>query len=129
MWDWLLEKLDECKQWFWDIVDYCIGMVWDFCFYLYDLFLGEEGFVWWVVELFIDFALWQFDMICEAFPNFEDGLKGYEDTFGYAMRLTGMLNDFLPVAESFVLMGVFLGFMLVVLACRLILKLVPGFGG
>jgi len=113
----------------WTIVDFCLGMAWDFCFFLYDLFLGEEGFVWYVVEQFIEFGIWIVEWLLLAFPDIAAIVTQYEGTFSFAMRWIGMLDAFFPVTESLTLFGIYMGFMFVVLSVRLILKIVPGMGG
>jgi len=117
--------------------------------YAYDLFLGEEGFVWYVFDFGIDMGEWflsllpdlsallvQFDGGTAPVPlQSEEGMivstsgQSPVSTFGFVMALIGRMNAFFPVVESGTLFVIYLIFMLIVLKVRLIFKLTPTLGG
>jgi len=120
---WLVNSI---VYYFWAVVDYIIGMVWDWCYYLYDLFLGEDGFVWYVFDCVIE---WGDYFVTEVLPDLSSILGPYAPTFEFAMGLIGRLDAFFPITECSVLLGIYVAFMSIFLVCRFILKLFPGLGG
>lgn len=110
---------------FWSVVDYVIKMVWDYCFYLYNLFLGEDGLIWYPFNFLLECGNWLLDQM----PNFGEVILGYGGTFSFTMAFVGRLNQFFPLTESAVLLGIYIIFMMVFLLFRLLMKVVPGLGG
>jgi hypothetical protein len=119
-WQWY----EGLQKFFWGVVDYCLKMVWDFGYYIYNFFLGEDGCIWgfcrWLLELAGQFL--------EQFPNLSSGIKEYSGTFKTVMTLVGRLDQFLPLTESFSLLLVFGGFIAIFLVGKFILKLIPTVG-
>jgi len=128
-WDYLEKIVNTIKDWFWGIVNYCLKMAWDFCFYLYDLFLGEEGFVWYLVGEFNKFVFWIGDWFFSSFPELAGQVEQYSGAFSSSLQWIGMLDQFFPLTECVTLFSVYMGFMFIVLAVRLCLKIIPGLGG
>jgi len=122
--DWVIWIVDSIIDWFWDIVSYLIGMVWDFCVYLYDLFLGENGFVWYIFDWAIMMGNWFISM----FPNIGAFLQSYSGAFNTTMILVGKLNQFFPLTELVTLLGFYVTFMLLFLVVKFIMKLIPTIG-
>ena len=122
--DWIVGGVKEILKGIWSIVDFVIKMVWDFFYYLYDLLFGEEGFVWYIFDVALEWGDW---FITEVLPDFSD--LSYFNSIDFAMVWVGRLNDFFPLTEAGVLLGVYCGFMAIFLMCRLVLKLFPGLGG
>jgi hypothetical protein len=121
MGDWILNGVLEG---IWAIVDYCLGMVWDFFYYIYGLFLGENGCVWYLFD-FVIWAGWEF---LSYFPDMEALLLRYADSFDYVAGWFGMLDVFFPVTETFTLGIIFGSFMLGFLIVKAVLKLIPMVG-
>ena len=69
--------VDNLTTFAWSIVDYCLETVSEFCVYLYEIFLGEEGFVWYI----FDFGIWFGEWAVEQLPDFSSELVQYSDTF------------------------------------------------
>ena len=122
--DWILGAVKDILDGFWSIVDFVIGMVWRFFYYLYDLFFGKEGFVWYIFDAAIEWGDW---FEAEVLPDLSD--LPYGNSIDFAMVWVGRLDDFFPLTEAMTLLGIYGVFMTIFLMCRLILKLVPGFGG
>jgi hypothetical protein len=110
---------------FWDMMDYCLFMVWEFCYYLYDLFLGEEGFIWYPFDFLLIFS----DEFVEIFPDLGGIVSDDGGAFSYTMHLAGRFNQFFPVVESFYLLNIYLVFLTVYILIKLLLKVIPGLGG
>ena len=102
----------------WAVIKYCL-----------DIFFGEEGFVWYVVEMVVEFFLWMGESVLWYFPELGEILLQYEDTITWAVDLVAMLNAFFPVSESLYLLGIFMFFMFGFLVFRIIIKFAPGMGG
>jgi len=109
----------------WSVISYCLQMAWDFGFYIYDLFLGEDGFVWYLFDLVIWLGEWALSLS----PDIAETVGQYSEAFGFTMRLVGMMDRFFPVTESAVLFATYMAFMFIVLVFRWTIKLIPGLGG
>ena len=129
LYDFIIWVVDALLIGFWEVIDYCLVMAWDFCYYIYGLFLGEEGFVWYLVSEFNEFVFWLCGWFFSQFPELGEVVGQYSDAFSSSLQLVGMLNLFFPLTESTVLFGIYMGFMFVVLVVRVVLKLFPGLGG
>jgi len=129
LYDFIIWAVDALLIGFWEVIDYCLVMAWGFGYYLYSLFLGEEGFVWYLVSEFNGFVFWLAGWALESFPDFGETVGQYSNGFSSSLQLIGMLNQYFPLTESSVLFGVYMGFMFIVLVVRLVLKLIPGTGG
>jgi hypothetical protein len=121
IWNAMVWAVDTVTKFFWDVVDYCIGMVWDFGYYIYDFFLGEKGVIWYGVD-----AAW--DWFLKLFPDLNLITENYSETFFFTMQLVGRLNNFFPLVEASTLFGIFLIFIFFFLASKAILKLIPTIG-
>jgi hypothetical protein len=64
----------------------------------------------------------------ESLPDISAILGEHQETFGFVMILIGKLNSFFPLTESAVLLGVYLGFVLIFLLTKAVLKLLPSIG-
>jgi len=125
LWDLVAWVVYSVIDYFWAVVDYCLQMAWDFGYYLYDLFLGEEGFVWYI----FDFGIWAGNWFVEnVMPDLSQVMSQYGGSFDTTIGLVSRLDDFFPVTEFFVLFGIYWTFIFVYLGCKLILKLIPGVG-
>jgi len=116
----------------WGVVEFCLDMAWDFCVYIYDLFLGDEGFIWYIFDFVIWFADAGIDSLMTHFGS--DGIAGVFDWFQPGVLQTVIvlamgLDKFFPVSEGITLLCSYLGFIVVVLLIRWCLKIVPGLGG
>jgi hypothetical protein len=111
-------------EYFWAVVDYCLEMAWGFGYYLYDLFLGENGFVWYPIY----WAIWAGREFLAFFPSLRQTVLDNAETFEYMGCLTGQLDQFFPITESFQLGVTFAAFVAVFLVAKLLLKLIPSIG-
>jgi hypothetical protein len=112
------------QDFFWGVVDFCLRMVWDFFYYIYDFFLGAKGCIWEFCRWLLELGWW----FVERFPGLDSTVAEYSATFGTAMTLAGRLDQFFPVSESFSLLLVFGGFVALFLLVKFILKLIPTIG-
>jgi len=120
--EWVVESLTALL---FDVVTWFGGLVWDIGFYLYDLFLGEEGFVWWI----FDFALSTGHWLLSNMVDVDEILRQYEGIFDMALGFVGRLDQFVPVTEGVALVTILIGLYVIIIIVRLILKLIPGMGG
>jgi hypothetical protein len=116
---------------FWSVVDYVIKMVWGFCYYLYDLFLGENGFIWYG----FDFICNQCEWALSEFPDLSEFLDtplgasraaaaaSPQSVFSTVMQLIGRFNQFFPLTECGILILLFLLFLLVFLLFKYMLEI------
>jgi len=119
--DWFEWALNTLFNWFWGVIDFCIGLVWDFCVYVYDLFLGEEGFFWYATDVVIGICEWFLEML----PDIGQLLARYAGDTEFVMGLVGRLDQFLPVTESGTLLLIYISFMGAFLLVKAILKIFP----
>jgi hypothetical protein len=129
---WYEGILETLEKWFsqtldfiWGMVSYCINLVWDFFEYLYELFLGEDGFVWYI----FDYMFFWFESAVEFFPDIGFLFGQYQGPFTFAMQLVGRMNQFFPVMESASLLAIYLMFLFLYIVIKIVLKAVPGMGG
>jgi hypothetical protein len=114
---------DGAFETIWRIVDYIIRMVWDFFYYLYDFVFGDEGLVWMFFRLIFDGAEW----FLSIFPDFGALIDEHEESFEFTMGLIGRLDQFFPITESAVLLGIYVSFIVPFLIVKyLIFKVVRG---
>jgi len=125
LWDLVAWAVNAIVNYFWAVVDYCLQMAWNFGYYLYDLFLGEDGFVWYILDFGIWAGKWFVDNV---FPDLSQVVVQYEGSFDTTIGLVSRLDMFFPITEFFVLFGTFFAFVFFYLGAKLILKLVPGIG-
>jgi hypothetical protein len=115
---WVVDSFFSFIQWLLEIAKAV-------CEYLYNLFLGEDGFFWAIVDFV--FELW--DIVSEVFPQLADTLGEYEQPLTLVMGWMIALNAFFPIRESLFLIGIYVGFVCIVIVVRLIVKAIPGAGG
>ena len=89
-------------------------------------FNSETGWFWDACIEAVRFGF-GFLEIVEETGVFEP-LVTYSAEVGWALRLIGMLNEFFPVAEIGVLLGIYFVFISVFIFGKFILKLIPGIG-
>ena len=107
------------------VINGFLNLVWYSSSYSYDLFLGEEGFIWYLFDVGIELG----DRVLEAFPDIDSLLIGYQVPFDVVMNWMSALNVFFPVSEATFLLGIYLAFVGVVILVRIIIKAIPGEGG
>jgi hypothetical protein len=118
IWNSFLELVDSVFDWIWDVVVYCGQVIWDF--FLHD----DDGFVWWLLRMFGDWATW----FIEQIPDMSSILGQYSSPITTAMQLMSKLDKFFPLSEAVSLLGIFIVFLLIFLSVKLILKLIPTVG-
>lgn len=106
---------------FTSMVNWLLDLAWGFCYYLYDLFLGEYGLLW----TFFDFLLDISNSLVSALPEFGYFLGGYEGIFVPVISLLCSLNSIFPISETLFLLVVYLGVALSVILYRMVLKATP----
>ena len=119
---WVVTSIIDFIKW---LVNWLLDLGWKACESVYNLFLGDEGFVWYVFDFIIGLG----DQFLEAFPDIGELLAPYEQTFTTVMTWMSALNAFLPVQEACYLSGIYVGFVAVLVLIRVILKAIPGTGG
>ena len=93
--------------------------------FIFDLFFGENGIVWFLLDIVI--------MLIEEFIDLLPDLSGIVSQFDggsivFVSRLMGRLNMFFPVVEGLYLLAAFLLFLVVFLILKAVLKLIPFIG-
>ena len=126
-----------------------VDTLYEWAKYAYDLFLGEEGFVWYPFDFAIEMGEWFLSYlpdISALLTQFDGGTPGPfgqgegaammatsgqsgMGTFSFVMALVGRMNAFFPLVESGILLVIYVIFMLIVLKVRLIFKVTPTLGG
>lgn len=128
---------EQLQTFFWDTVAYLLGivegilqwfadLVWAVGEFLYDLFFGEEGFVW----MIFDYGLyWIEHGMAYMLEYIVDVFGWYGPEVEFSMQLIGRLNHFVPVVESGLLLTFYMAFLMVFIIVKWVLKLIPGLGG
>lgn len=124
LWDLAAWAVDGIVYYFWAVIDYCLEMAWGFGYFLYDLFLGEEGFVWYI----FDFVIWVGELFLGFLPDLSEYVTQYRGAFEYTLGIVGRLNSFYPVTESLALFAAFFTFVILYLRIKFLLKLTPEVG-
>jgi len=129
-----------------------VDTLYEWAKYAYDLFLGEEGFVWYPIDFGIEVLEWCLDNIPDISPILDqymgDSLFGstahahqqsetvmfgamsvQSNSGAFVMPSFNVMNAFFPLVEFGFLLIIFLLIMTWVLVGRYILKLIPGLGG
>ena len=143
-WGWcvlLLRRLSTLRGLIWSLIVYAVatwlGWLDDFNDWVYQegvkqvediwnqIFNEETGHFWTLFDWFFDVGI---ELVETFFPNISDYVAPYLATIDFAMVWVGRLNDFFPLTEAGVLLGVFWAFILVFLSIKFILKIIPGIG-
>jgi hypothetical protein len=118
IWQAFLRVLETIFDWVWKVIVYIGQAIWDF-------FFGDpDGFLWWLLKIFGDWALW----FVEQLPDISSIVETYSSSISVAMELVSKLDKFFPVTEAVWLLFIFLAFLVVFLCAKLILKLIPTIG-
>ena len=106
--NWLLKQVVKQAEHIWNqIFNEQDGHFWTLCDWIFDVGIG-------FVKMF--------------FPNISEYIAPFVATINYAMVFMGRLNQFFPLVEIGVLLGIFWVFVILFLIIKLVLKLIPGIG-
>jgi hypothetical protein len=104
-----------------DIVVSIISFFWSL------LFDENDGIVWWFIDLFFSYGEWFLLQLVNVL-GMENILSRYSGVITAVMAQCSKMDAFFPLHESVELLGVFLSFLVIFLAVKLILKLIPSIG-
>jgi len=119
---WVVTSIIDFYKW---LVNWLLDLARDFYKYLYEIFLGNDGLLWYPFKT----GIWLGNQLLEVFPDVGALLEQYRQPVGLFMALMGTLDSFFPITEMLYLIGIYLGFISVMIVVRIVLKVVPGLGG
>jgi hypothetical protein len=118
IWQAFLKVLETIFEWIWKVIVYIGQAIWDF-------FFGDpDGFLWWILSMFGNWALW----FVEQIPDISSIVETYSSSISTTMELVSKLDKFFPITEAILLLFVFLAFLVIFLCVKMILKLIPTIG-
>jgi hypothetical protein len=88
-----------------------------------DFAIGERGVVWMLLDSVLPLVI----NLLAQLPGLENAIAPYQGSITMVMGWVWGLNLFLPVAEAFALLSIYVSLLIVVFTFKGIMKLLPGY--
>jgi hypothetical protein len=91
IWQAFLKVLETIFYWIWKVIVYIGQVIWDF-------FFGDpDGFLWWLLKMFGDWAYW----FIEQIPDISSIVESYASSISVTMELVSKLDKFFSDNRSY----------------------------